>query len=162
MSDAAQGGKGSFWSSLPGVLAQIAAIILALGTLITVLADAGLLPNGRSTSTPTPVAIGLPVGDLSQLGPAAPGNAANDVRKVQALLRCTPADSGGDPTLQVNGVMSQATREAIMRFQHRQGIMGLTSAAPDGRVDPGGLTLDRLNQQTGSGQPGACLRQFLG
>ena len=64
-----------------------------------------------------------------------------DVFTVQYLLNCVPCNQGGPmPELAVDGIAGPKTVAAIMRFQ--RGCL----AFPDGRVDPGGPTLARLQQ----------------
>lgn len=62
-----------------------------------------------------------------------------DVMTVQYLLNCVPPSKGGPSTeLVIDGIVGPKTMEAIANFQRG----GLSS--PDGRVDPGGPTLSRL------------------
>jgi peptidoglycan hydrolase-like protein with peptidoglycan-binding domain len=69
-------------------------------------------------------------------------NVANDVIVVQTLLnRVGPDDGGPAATLQVDGRCGPKTNEAIKKFQLRQFVQ----AFADGRVDPNGRTLARLN-----------------
>jgi peptidoglycan hydrolase-like protein with peptidoglycan-binding domain len=69
-------------------------------------------------------------------------NRTEDVRAIQELLNKVPEDAGGlRVKLIVDGICGSATRDAIHRFQVRQ--FGATGA--DGRVDPGGRTLRKLN-----------------
>lgn len=67
-------------------------------------------------------------------------NAKADVEIVQALLN-NFVTRLGLKTLETDGDCGGGTRKAIREFQKQ--IMGI--AAPDGRVDPGGRTLARLN-----------------
>jgi uncharacterized protein (TIGR02594 family) len=66
-------------------------------------------------------------------------NLPADVRAVQELLidKAPP----GAPALSIDGKLTPALMQAIRDFQRR--VMGLSN--PDGRVDPGGRTLLRLN-----------------
>jgi hypothetical protein len=68
-------------------------------------------------------------------------NLAADVRTVQELLNNVPPEQGGPaPKLAVDGLVGPLTNGAIAKFQRKQ--LGFS----DGRVDPGGPTLKRLNQ----------------
>jgi peptidoglycan hydrolase-like protein with peptidoglycan-binding domain len=69
-------------------------------------------------------------------------NRKTDVITVQELLNKVPAVQGGPAVkLKVDGLCWQKTQAAIRNFQSRN--MG--HKWPDGRVDPGGATLARLN-----------------
>lgn len=64
-----------------------------------------------------------------------------DVMTVQYLLNCVPFSKGGpSPELVVDGIAGSKTLGAIARFQ--QACLSLC----DGRIDPGGPTLSRLQQ----------------
>jgi len=64
-----------------------------------------------------------------------------DVMTVQYLLNCVPYSKGGpSPELAVDGIAGPKTAAAITCFQRAC----ITHA--DGRVDPGGPTLSRLQQ----------------
>jgi hypothetical protein len=63
----------------------------------------------------------------------------------QALNRAQPEQGGPMPSLRVDGIVGPKTIGAISRFQSQQ--VGF----PDGRVDPGGKTLARLNQLFSTG-----------
>ncbi len=67
-------------------------------------------------------------------------NQSADVRYVQFLLSDHLASGDEGARLQVDGICGPKTREAIKRFQ--QGQLGFA----DGRVDPGGPTIRRLQQ----------------
>lgn len=69
-------------------------------------------------------------------------NRAEDVRKVQQLLRQAGADPGP-----VDGIAGPRTIGAILGFQQR------FLTRPDGRVDPGGRTLARLNGPAAAAAP---------
>lgn len=70
-------------------------------------------------------------------------NRAADVRIVQGLLNNVPPASGGpSPKLQVDGLCGPRTLDAIQKFQTRHFGMG----GADGRVDPTGRTLAKLNE----------------
>jgi len=73
-------------------------------------------------------------------------NAANrksDIITVQELLnKVPPAQGGPEPQLKVDGLCWQKTQSAIRNFQSKN--MG--HRWPDGRVDPAGKTLARLNE----------------
>jgi hypothetical protein len=69
-------------------------------------------------------------------------NRKADAVTVQELLNNVPADDGGPtPPLVVDGLPWTRTVAAIRRFQR----IALGHKWPDGRVDPGGATLARLN-----------------
>jgi hypothetical protein len=73
-------------------------------------------------------------------------NLAADVRTVQELLNAVPTPSGGPmPLLAVDGLIGPKTNGAIQRFQRTQ------FGWADGRADPGGPTITRLNSIAGSG-----------
>lgn len=78
-------------------------------------------------------------------------NSANDVRVIQdALNRVTPAQGGPSPLLVVDGACGPKTKNAIQQFQLKQ--FGWSGA--DGKINPGGQTITRLNQLVGgSGRP---------
>lgn len=85
------------------------------------------------------------------------GNKAADVKIVQELLnRAAPAWGGPSPALAVDGVCGMKTTTAIRQFQTKQfGSVFM----PDGRVDPGQMTLGRLNLIADSTErPGGILR----
>lgn len=70
-------------------------------------------------------------------------NFPNDVKVVQALLNNVPQASGGPPVkLQADGSCGPKTMDAIQKFQMRH--FGFAGA--DGRVDPNGRTLAKLNE----------------
>lgn len=70
-------------------------------------------------------------------------NAAADVAVVQDLLNLVPVASGGpSPLLKVDGLCFGKTQDAIKAFQKR----GAGFVTADGRVDPGGRTLLKLNE----------------
>lgn len=77
-------------------------------------------------------------------------NRPQDVRSVQELLNRAPTASGGPtPLLAVDGLCGPKTTNAIQRFQqHHFGWSGA-----DGRVDPGGRTLRKLNEYDSPGVP---------
>jgi hypothetical protein len=89
--------------------------------------------------------ITAPVGRLGAL------NLMSDVKVVQELLNQVPMASGG-PNLKliVNGNCGTDTNDAIQCFQMRH--FGFSGA--DGRVDPGGPTLKKLNEFDTPGSPG--------
>lgn len=70
-------------------------------------------------------------------------NLIEDVRTVQELLNGVPPGQGGPaPPLVVDGVCGPKTINAIQKFQlHHFGWSGA-----DGRVDPGGPTIQKLNE----------------
>jgi hypothetical protein len=77
-------------------------------------------------------------------------NRPPDVTTVQELLNNVPTGSGGPvPPLAVDGLCGPKTIGAIQRFQrHHFGWPGT-----DGRVDPGGPTLHKLNEYDTRGVP---------
>ena len=73
-------------------------------------------------------------------------NLAADVRTIQDMLNAVPKTSGGPtPPLAADGLIGPKTIAAIQRFQRTQ--LGWA----DGRVDPGGPTITRLNAIAGTG-----------
>ena len=75
-------------------------------------------------------------------------NQPEDVKKIQQLLNSMQANQGGpDPKLEVDGLNGPKTIAAIEKFQtHHQLVV-------DGRVDPGGMALAKLNELTKSSEP---------
>jgi peptidoglycan hydrolase-like protein with peptidoglycan-binding domain len=70
-------------------------------------------------------------------------NRKTDSMTVQELLNNVAPEEGGPiPALKVDGLPWQKTIAAIKTFQREQ--CGFTT--PDGRVDPNGRTLARLNE----------------
>ena len=66
-------------------------------------------------------------------------NAYEDVRLIQYLLNCVPAQRGGPMReLVINGVCGPLTMRAISGFQR------VLRYPADGRVDPGGRTIRAL------------------
>lgn len=77
-------------------------------------------------------------------------NRPQDVRTVQELLNKVPAASGGPtPLLAVDGLCGPKTTNAIQRFQ----VQHFGWSGADGRVDPGGRTLRKLNEYDSPGVP---------
>lgn len=75
-------------------------------------------------------------------------NLIPDVCTVQDLLNLVPSASGGPATLlHVDGLAFGKTQDAIRQFQR----VALRMARPDGRVDPGGHTLTKLQSFEGNG-----------
>lgn len=73
-------------------------------------------------------------------------NHPNDVVTIQKLLNeLDPGVGGASPKLKVDGKCGSKTRAAIQKFQLNQ--FGWKFA--DGRVDPGGPTLQRMNEWVG-------------
>ena len=64
-------------------------------------------------------------------------NGASDVKYVQALLVDWQLVRRRKP-LTIDGNCGPLTKAAILEFQHAEGL------APDGCVEPGGLTIERL------------------
>jgi hypothetical protein len=70
-------------------------------------------------------------------------NMAQDVVNVQELLNMVPAAEGGPaPPLDVDGLCGPKTIAAIQKFQ----LAHFGWHGADGRVDPGGPTLAKLNE----------------
>jgi hypothetical protein len=70
-------------------------------------------------------------------------NHKDDSMTVQELLNGVPPEQGGPvPPLKVDGLPWQKTIAAIQNFQK----VALGHKWPDGRVDPGGKTLAKLNE----------------
>lgn len=70
-------------------------------------------------------------------------NRKDDSITVQELLNKVPPEKGGpSPPLVVDGLPWQKTQAAIRNFQRVQ----LGHKWPDGRVDPGGKTITKLNE----------------
>jgi peptidoglycan hydrolase-like protein with peptidoglycan-binding domain len=86
-------------------------------------------------------------------------NAKADVLTVQQLLNgVTPEDGGPQPLLAEDGIAGPKTNAAIKKFQTRQALKVV-----DGRVDPNGPTLRKLNDVSTPGQRAlAMLRALLG
>lgn len=82
----------------------------------------------------TRLTLSAPVGKLRL--PQSAGNVAAEVKKVQLLLKSLHIDEN----LITHGKMNEALIAAIKRFQRT------FMTAPDGRIDPKGGTLRRLNQ----------------
>jgi hypothetical protein len=79
----------------------------------------------------------------SSVGRLGGRNAPGDVVTVQLLLnKVPPAQGGPTPLLDVDGLNGPKTVNAIQRFQLKQ--FGWRGA--DGRVDPDGQTLAKLNE----------------
>lgn len=77
-------------------------------------------------------------------------NYANDVKTVQELLNQVPYISGGPtPPLKVDSICGPKTKDAIQKFQLRHFGWG----GADGRVDPNGPTLAKLNEYDKSATP---------
>jgi hypothetical protein len=77
-------------------------------------------------------------------------NEPTDVTEIQRLLNLVPAAQGGAaPPFFAFGTCDPATRAAILRFQKIQ-----VPAFADGRIDPGGPTLARLNALAAGPAPG--------
>jgi peptidoglycan hydrolase-like protein with peptidoglycan-binding domain len=75
-------------------------------------------------------------------------NRRTDVESIQQLLNAVPAASGGaDPDLKVDGICGPKTKAAILNFQLRQ----FGNRLADGKVDPDGPTMSKLNELAGRG-----------
>ena len=78
-------------------------------------------------------------------------NKPADVTEIQRLLNLVPAVQGGaDPPLIGIGICDTATLAAILNFQKKQ-----VPAFADGRIDPGGPTLAKLNKLAAAPGPSA-------
>lgn len=107
--------------------------------------------------------------DLDTAGPGASSinasvgvggtNAHKDVLTIQQLLNgVAPDDSGPQPLLAEDGFIGPLTNGAIRKFQQGQQLQVV-----DGRIDPNGPTLRRLNEVSTPGQRAvAQLRAVLG
>lgn len=105
---------------------------------------------GSCFSTPTlpggaagPIAISKPVGQ-GQLA----RNLPDDVKTIQEALNqvTVKGEAGGPmPFLAVDGIVGPKTRAAIFNFQQVQ----VKSIKPDGLVEPGKQTIQRLNEIVG-------------
>jgi hypothetical protein len=90
------------------------------------------------------------MGTITRPVGAGGANKPADVTEIQQLLNKVPAVQGGAaPPFLVFGTCDSATLAAILKFQKKQ-----VPAFADGRVDPGGPTLARLNVLAGSSGPG--------
>jgi peptidoglycan hydrolase-like protein with peptidoglycan-binding domain len=87
--------------------------------------------------------VGAPFG-----APPGPINLRDDVQVVQMLLN-EHAARVGFPPVQVTGMMTPETITAIKLFQQK--VVGMRN--PDGRVDPSGGTLRKLNEPPGAPAP---------
>lgn len=84
-------------------------------------------------------------------------NLEEDVRTVQDLLNLVPSSKGGPSSfLNVDGLAFGKTQDAINKFQRM--AVGMTS--PDGRVDPGGRTLNKLGEFEGNGSKTFRIARF--
>jgi len=93
--------------------------------------------RGRSGGGSVPAPAVVIRGSVGQNGRNDPG----DSRAIQsALNRIDAVDGGPDPELKVDGLPWSKTIAAIRKFQMAQKL------PQDGRVDPGGPTLRRLNE----------------
>ncbi|MFD1211307.1 hypothetical protein ACFQ36_04545 [Arthrobacter sp. GCM10027362] len=119
--DKADGGKpASWWTTLPGLLTAVAAVITAVTGLLVGLSQAGLL--GRSGSGPEPAATASPgttgaagsAGSSKPGGSPAPGN--------------PPTEAAGDWTVAVpdagRPVRSGEAEYAVLRAQARPDVDG--------------------------------------
>jgi len=80
-------------------------------------------------------------------------NRKDDSIKVQSLLNKVPSVQGGpSPLLAIDGLPWQKTIAAIKQFQRVQ----LGFKWPDGRVDPNGKTLEKLNSFDSTGPEELC------
>jgi len=87
---------------------------------------------------------------LASVGRLGGVNRPTDVRVVQELLNRVPHAAGGPyPLLAEDSVCGVTTMDAIQRFQLQQ--LGWGKA--DGRIDPNGATIQKLNQLSGTTAP---------
>jgi hypothetical protein len=85
------------------------------------------------------------------VGAAGGVNLPADVTEIQRLLNLVPVAKGGaSPPFFVFGTCDPATQAAILRFQKAQ-----VPAFADGRIDPGGPTLAKLNALAAAPGPGS-------
>ena len=82
-------------------------------------------------------------------------NRFDDVKRIQEALNKVPPNKGGPvPPLVVDGLSGPKTVAAIWKFQQAQGVPA------DGRIDPGHVTLAKLNTVLGATRPaGSALRE---
>jgi hypothetical protein len=89
----------------------------------------------------------------ASVGGAGGVNKPADVTEIQRLLNLVPVAKGGAaPPFVVFGVCDPATKTAILRFQKAQ-----VPAFADGRIDPGGPTLAKLNALAAASSPTGSL-----
>jgi hypothetical protein len=104
--------------------------------------------DGCSRCQATPAAPSTQTKSVSISGSVGLGgkNRPDDVRAIQqALNDFSVAEGGPSPQLAVDGLVGPKTLAAIRKFQsHHLGFS-------DGRVDPGGPTLSKLNRSLSSG-----------
>jgi hypothetical protein len=90
------------------------------------------------------------MGSITRSVGAGGANLPADVTEIQQLLNKVPAVQGGaSPPFVVFGTCDSATLAAILKFQKKQ-----VPAFADGRIDPGGPTLAKLNALAGAPGPG--------
>lgn len=81
-------------------------------------------------------------------------NLFHDTATIQYLLNCVPASKGGPlEELDIDGIIGPKSLAAIRRFQQS------AISKADGRVDPGGPTLEALN--TYDPMPGSSISDGL-
>jgi len=90
------------------------------------------------------------------IGPGAT-NRFEDVKAIQVLLNLNQARTGATVPLSEDGQWGASTQGAIEAFQRT--AVGM--ASPDGRVDPGGATLDALRTGLAPGLSEAKLRGVM-
>ncbi len=91
------------------------------------------------------------MGSITRSVGAGGANIPADVTEIQQLLNKVPAVQGGAaPPFTAFGTCDSATLAAILKFQKKQ-----VPAFADGRIDPGGPTLARLNALAGPGPSAA-------
>src|SRR5512139_2171861 len=89
------------------------------------------------------------MGAITRSVGAGGANIPADVTEIQRLLNHVPVTKGGAaPPFLVFGTCDPATRAAILRFQKKQ-----VPAFADGRIDPGGPTLAKLNALAAAPSP---------
>ncbi|HQU85942.1 MAG TPA: peptidoglycan-binding protein [Pyrinomonadaceae bacterium] len=108
--------------------------------------------SGNGNQTPETPKYNSGGGAIQVNAPVGIGGANQppDVRTIQdALNRVSPADGGASPPLVVDGVCGPKTKNAIQQFQLKQ--FGWSGA--DGKINPGGQTITRLNEILGGNRP---------
>lgn len=107
-----QKSKGSFWSTLPGILTGTAAVITALGGLITVLAANGILKfPGSTQATLTPTSTASLVGNWS--GKVAAVDGSFDAMLNLSFANCNVHEVCGSFTVQETACSGTLTLEKV-------------------------------------------------
>jgi hypothetical protein len=86
----------SWWHTLPGVLTAIAALITAVGGLVAVLIQTGVIHTSRTTSGSGPIVVSSPpTTPTGENPPPAPGDAPPGARKSWAETEAVLTDANG-------------------------------------------------------------------